>query len=379
MAATAVELSRISTAWRRADPLPLALATLVEVEGSSYRRPGAKLLIHADGSTVGNLTGGCLDQEIVEAAQTTHQTGTAQVVGYDLRGEDEAILGWGMGCNGVLRVLVEPAGPENSMLQVLEAAVRLRRPVRILTVISGPPGTIGHRWWQVDGDEPGSTIAVPVPAPVPVPVPPSIHAVLADRTDGVVTVADGSTELRVFAESLLPTPRLVVCGAGDDVPPVIRAATALGWEAVVVDHRRHLLDPDRFPAGTRLLRADPAQDPGLDIDGFSCVVVMTHNFLQDCAYLAAALKTPARYVGVLGPERRLQRMRDFLAADGIHPTASDEARLRGPAGLDLGGQGPDEIAVEIIAEVLAATRRPTANQTTGARVPRRTPSTAYAS
>jgi xanthine/CO dehydrogenase XdhC/CoxF family maturation factor len=145
MGATAVELTRIRTAWRTTNRRPLALATLVEVEGSSYRRPGAKLLIPADGSTVGNLTGGCLDQEIVEAAHETHRTGTAQVVGFDLRGEDEAILGWGMGCNGLLRVLVEPAGPENSMLQVLETAGRLRRPARTLTVVSGPPGTAGGR------------------------------------------------------------------------------------------------------------------------------------------------------------------------------------------------------------------------------------------
>jgi xanthine/CO dehydrogenase XdhC/CoxF family maturation factor len=184
-------------------------------------------------------------------------------------------------------------------------------------------------------------------------MPLSIRTLLAGPAEGVVTVADGPSELRVFAETLLPTPRLVVCGAGDDVPPVVRAATALGWEAVVVDHRRHLLDPARFPAGTRLLRAGPE----LAIDGFSSVVVMTHNFLRDCEQLAAALKTSARYVGVLGPSRRLERMLDFLAGDGIRPTASDAVRLRGPAGLDLGGQGPDEIAVEIIAEVLAATRR----------------------
>jgi xanthine dehydrogenase accessory factor len=346
MAATATELSRISTAWRGADPLPLALATLVEVDGSSYRRPGAKLLIHADGSTVGNLTGGCLDQEIVEAAQAVYETGIAQVVGYDLRGEDEAILGWGMGCNGLLRILVEPAGPENSMLQMLETSVWLRRSVQILTVVSGPAGTVGQRWWQVAGDEPGGTMDAPVG--------PRIQALLADSTDGVVTIADGPNELRVFAESLLPSPRLVVCGAGDDVPPVIHAAAALGWETVVVDHRRHLLDPDRFPADTRLLRANP----GLDIDDFSCVVVMTHNFLQDSEYLATALKSPARYIGVLGPHRRLQRMRDFLTTRGIRPTSSDEARLRGPAGLNLGGQGPDEIAVEIIAELLTITRTP---------------------
>jgi xanthine dehydrogenase accessory factor len=336
MSATAAELAAISHAWRSSHRPALALATLVEVEGSSYRRPGARLLIDADGNVVGNLTGGCLDQEIVEAAQNVHRTGTAQVVDYDLCGDEEAVLGWGMGCNGLLRILVEPATPTNSMLQLLDQALRLRKPVRIATVLSGPH--VGHRWWQVDGDEPSGTLPGPV------------SPVLDEPADsGAVTV--GTDRLRVFTETLLRAPRVVICGAGDDVPPVVRAATGLGWDVVVVDHRRLLLDPDRFPAGTTLLRTVP------DVDAFTSVLVMTHNFLRDCEYLAVALATPAQYIGVLGPNRRLRRMRDYLAAGGILPTLADETRLHGPAGVDLGGQGPDEIAIEIIAELLTASRR----------------------
>ncbi|ONI66777.1 hypothetical protein BWI15_26620 [Kribbella sp. ALI-6-A] len=324
MSATPAELAAITAAWR--DGNPLALATLVEVEGSSYRRPGARLLINADSSTVGNLTGGCLDQEIVEAAHAVHRTGTARVVEYDLRGDEEAVLGWGMGCNGLLRVLVEPATPSSSMLQVLDQSVRLRRAIRIATVVSGPQ--TGLRWWQVDGEYAGRTLPGALPSGLD---------------------ADGH---HVFAETLLPRPRVVICGAGDDVPPVVRAATGLGWDVVVVDHRRLLLDSKRFPAGTTLLRTLP------DLDVHSYVLVMTHNFLRDCEYIAAALATPARYIGVLGPNRRLRRMQQYLASDGLTPSQVEAGRLRGPAGLDLGGQGPDEIAIEIVAEILAATRRP---------------------
>jgi xanthine/CO dehydrogenase XdhC/CoxF family maturation factor len=111
-----------------------------------------------------------------------------------------------------------------------------------------------------------------------------------------------------------------------------------------------LLEPDRFPPGTALVSTFPA------VDTFSSVLVMTHNFLRDSEYLSHALATPAQYIGVLGPNRRLQRMRDYLAADGVLPTSADEARLHGPAGLDLGGHGPEEIALEIVAGLLAATR-----------------------
>ncbi len=312
MSATAAELAAIRQAWRNGHRPALALATLVEVEGSSYRRPGARLLINADGSTAGNLTGGCLDQEIVEAAETVHRTGSAQVVEYDLRGDEEAVLGWGMGCNGLLRILVEPATPSSSMLLLLDQAVLMRKPVQITTVVSGPQ--TGLRRWQVDGEEARGTL---------------------------IDVG----EQHVFTETLAPAPRVVICGAGDDVPPIVRAATGLGWDVVVVDHRRALLDPTRFPASARLTRTLPT------VDSASYILVMTHNFLRDAEYLAAALTSPATYIGVLGPSRRLQRMRDYL---GI--TAA-EARLRGPAGLDLGGQGPDEIAIEIIAELLAAARQ----------------------
>jgi xanthine dehydrogenase accessory factor len=342
MSATAAELAAISHAWRLSHSL--ALATLVEVEGSSYRRPGARLLINDDGSTVGNLTGGCLDQEIIEAAHTVHRTGTAQILEYDLRGEEEAVLGWGMGCNGLLRILVEPATPANTMVELLDHALHRRKPVRTATVVSGPQ--LGQRWWRVEDEEPVGTL--------PWDFPPVLDAQPDQETPGSqapVGPGFGTDQRRVFVETLLPPPRVVICGAGDDVPPVVRAAIGLGWDVVVVDHRRPLLVPDRFPIGTTLVRTFPA------VDAFSLVLVMTHNFLRDSEYLSSALATPAQYIGVLGPSRRLHRMQDHLAASGVLPPQADDARLHGPAGLDLGGQGPDEIALEIVAGLLAATRR----------------------
>ncbi|WP_328993210.1 XdhC family protein [Kribbella sp. NBC_01245] len=299
MTATATELAAIHAELRT--PSAIALATLVAVTGSSYRRPGARLLVHSDGRTVGNLTGGCLDQEIVEAAAEVHRDQQAKVVTFDLTGDDEAILGWGMGCNGILHILIEPISPA---LDFLDDVVRFRRTTTVHTVIAGPPETIGRRWWA--------------------------EAFVGD--------------VAVFTEVMVPQPRVVICGAGDDVPPLARVADIQGWETFVVDERRLLLDPARFPDTTRLVRPEPGWQ--LIVDSESYVVVMTHNFLKDSEYLKAALATSARYIGVLGPQRRLQRLLSFLHAEGV------DERLRGPAGLDLGGQGPNEIALEIAADIL---------------------------
>lgn len=351
MSATAAELLAVLGELRPEDregrPRPLALATLVAVRGSSYRRPGARLLVREDCSTAGNLTGGCLDAEIVEAARDVERTGAARIVTFDLTAEEEAVLGWGMGCNGVLDILVEPAESARAAGHVLTEAVSARRRTTLLTLVSGT--AIGRRWWQADSEEPtGGADAGPPPG--------AVRSALAAGRSGLVTLPSAAGEERAFVEVLQPPPRLVVCGAGIDAVPVTRRAAELGWDVVVVDDRRPVLDPDRFPPGTTLILSAAGTARELPVDDNTHVVVMSHNFLRDRDYLGAALRTNARYIGVLGPRLRLQRLLDDLARDGVLPTERDGLRLHGPAGLDLGAQGPDEIALSIVAEVLAVSR-----------------------
>ncbi|MEW2400722.1 XdhC/CoxI family protein [Streptomyces sp. NPDC046862] len=329
---------------------PIALATLVDVRGSSYRRPGARLLVREDGSTVGNLTGGCLDAEIIEAAGEVERTGDARRLSFDLSADDEAVLGWGMGCNGVLDILVEPAASARVSAGVITEAMSARRPAALLTIVSG--SAVGQHWWQTGSAGParGPEGAGPPPDAVR-------SALVAGRT-GLVTLPSsrGRGEEQAFVEVLQPPPRLVVCGAGVDALPVTRRAAELGWDVCVVDDRRPALSPDRFPPGTTLILSSAGPSRELPVDGNTHVVVMSHNFLRDRDYLGAAMATDARYIGVLGPRRRLQRLLDDLGRDGVALTGRDGRRLHGPAGLDLGAQGPDEIAISIIAEVLAASR-----------------------
>jgi xanthine dehydrogenase accessory factor len=355
MSATASELLAVLAELEREDgeqPRPLALATLVAVRGSAYRQPGARLLVREDGSAVGNLTGGCLDAEIVEAAHEVDRTQTAKVVTFDLTGEEEAILGWGMGCNGVLEILVEPAAAARSAGRVVAEAVLQRRRTAVLTVIAGDARAVGERWWQVES---GELVGPTGEVPTFLAASAARNALAAGRT-GVVAVPSQAGPVQAFIEVLQPPPRLVVCGAGDDAVPVTRRGADLGWDVVVVDHRRFLLHPDRYPEGTTLVHADRNVAEKLPVDGNTHVVVMSHNFLRDRDYLGAALRTQARYIGMLGPRLRLQRLLDDLGRDGVLLTARDGARLHGPAGLDLGAQGPDEIALSIVAEVLAASR-----------------------
>ena len=177
-------------------------------------------------------------------------------------------------------------------------------------------------------------------------------AVAQDRTN-VVQVAGRD----VFVERVVPPQRLLVCGAGHDAVPVVARAASLGWDVVVVDDRSNFLTPERFPGAAEFVHTPPGDTAtATRIDERTAAVVMSHNFMRDADYLAALAPTGLAYLGMLGPGKRLRRLLDHLADEGIHVDEADLVHVHGPAGLDLGAEGPDEIAVAIVAEVMAATR-----------------------
>jgi xanthine dehydrogenase accessory factor len=178
---------------------------------------------------------------------------------------------------------------------------------------------------------------------------------LGDERSEVRELAPG---VRAFVEVLDPPLRLVICGAGHDAIPLVRAASVLGWNVVVVDDRPALLTPERFPEARSLVAVD---DPALaakaaGVDDRTFAVVMTHNFLKDEEYLRSLLAAPAPYVGILGPGARTERLLRELRDEGVDVDGARE-RIHGPAGLDLGGEGPEEIAQAIVAEIVAVKRR----------------------
>ena len=325
----------------------VALATIVAVRGSTYRREGARLVVAAEGPTVGNISGGCLEGDIADTAREVMATGRPEVRHFDLTADDEAVWGWGLGCNGTIDLLVEPAANARPFVAAMRTAARKHRAVALVTVTEGP--AIGGRLIvHPNGKTEGSLGESARTA--------GLEALAAGRSRTAV-LDDGT---KVFVEVLEPPLHLIVCGAGHDAIPVVEFGARLGWEVDVVDDRRAMLKEERFPNATRRVHSQPAvAAESVVVDERTCVVVMSHNFLRDAAYLRSFLGRRLPYLGVLGPATRLQRLLDHLAAEGFTPTPAPEdlAHVHGPAGLDIGAEGPEEIAWAIVAEILAVQRK----------------------
>lgn len=309
------ELTEIVTAWEavRADGGEALLATVVGVSGSTYRRPGARMLLSREGRLAGSVSGGCLEGDILQKAWWRTERGAA-IVTYDSTDADEDVVwGFGLGCNGVVQVLLERVSPERpGPLDALASVVRERHPQRIVTVIASndpavPLGTAPAGW-----------------------TPP-----------GNVTV---------FQETVQPPAPLVIFGAGQDALPLVRQAKELGWHVTVADTRGTRARPERFPLADSVCLGWPDGE----IDERTAAVVMTHNYPDDRRVLESLLLSPAGYIGQLGPRVRTERLLAEMADDGLVITEEMRSRLHAPIGLDLGADNPEEIALSIVAEIQAA-------------------------
>jgi xanthine/CO dehydrogenase XdhC/CoxF family maturation factor len=332
----------------------MALATIVAVRGSTYRRPGARLLVPEDGAPIGNISGGCLEGDVADMARIVMEEGRARLAGWDLTADDDEVWGLGLGCNGAIEVFIEPAERAAEVAGALRMALEREQPICLVTVVESGDELVAPGARLVvtpDGGAGGSLGDETVTAEAAA----AARDLLAAGRSEIRTLTGGA---RVFIEVLEPPLRLVICGAGHDAVPMVAAAAALGWRPVVVDDRPAFLTPERFPEAAGFVRVEDPQEVATDapIDDRTAVVVMTHNFLRDQAYLRGLLKTPAAYVAMLGPAARTQKIFLDLADEGIEMSDGDRERIHAPAGLDLGAEGPDEIAQAIVAEIIAARR-----------------------
>jgi xanthine/CO dehydrogenase XdhC/CoxF family maturation factor len=315
---------------------PAVLATVVRVSGSAYRRPGARLLLCRDGRRVGGVSGGCLEGDIARKAWWRTGSGPA-VVRYDSTGDgDEAEAAFGLGCNGVVDVLLERLDPAEPPAGLAAARRWLgeRKPGVVARVLGGAAvgGTLTLGPDGVGHDLPGELAeAVRVEA----------ESCLAGGSSRVV----GAAGTEVFVEVVRPAQSLLVCGGGFDVPPLVRQAKAVGWHVTVFDPRaaaaRQFADADAVAASVAELPLEPG----------GAAALVTHNFEDDKTLLPVLLRSPLAYVGVLGPKRRTDRLLAALA--DFAPTDTELVKLHAPVGLDVGAETPAEIALAIVAEVRA--------------------------
>jgi xanthine dehydrogenase accessory factor len=335
----------------------MALATIVEVRGSTYRRPGARLLVPEEGAPIGNISGGCLENDVADVARIVMSEGHARVVSFDLTADDDAVWGWGLGCNGAIELFVEPADKAAEVASALRMALEEERPISMVTVLSSSmPGVEqGNRLLvKPDGDTQGTLGSRELDAPARA----AALEQLGREQSEIRTLPGPGGEARAFVEVLEPPLRLVICGAGHDAAPLVRAAAGLGWSPVVADDRPAFLNHERFPEAAAFVPLERPLDVAevAPIDERTFVVVMTHNFLRDKAYVRSLLGSPARFIAMLGPGARTQRLLAELRDEGAQITEGDLARIHGPAGLDLGAEGPEEIAAAITAEIVAVKR-----------------------
>jgi xanthine/CO dehydrogenase XdhC/CoxF family maturation factor len=334
----------------------MALATVVASRGSTYRRPGARLLVAESGDLIGNISGGCLDNDIRREAKEVMAGKGARIVDFDLTADDEAVWGWGLGCNGALEVFVEPPDHAAEVVGALKQALEERRTIGLVTVLTSKVAEVepGARLLvHPDGKTEGGLGADPaVEASAVSAALEALESRKASRRDLAV---QGKGEISAFVEPLEPPVRVLICGAGEDVIPLVRLAAAIGWETVIADDRENLLNHDRFPEATRFVYLPQALDVVKEagVDRLTAAIVMSHNYMRDQDYLKALLGTDVVYIGMLGPKARLRRLLPDLAKEGIYPSEEDERKMHGPAGLDIGAEGPEEIAWAVIAEILA--------------------------
>jgi xanthine dehydrogenase accessory factor len=327
----------------------MALATIVGVKGSTYRREGARLLVPAEGRPVGTISGGCLEGDVRVSAVEVMDVGIPRLLHFDLTAEDEAVWGWGLGCNGVIDVFVEPAEGAFATAGAIRRAVEEHRFLCAVTVVETTPDgpMLGTRMLV----HPGGTAEGSLGAGLDSKVMAEASAALDDERSRTAELTDG---VRAFFEVLAPPPRLLVCGAGHDSIPLVKFAAGLGWQVEVLDDRDGFLKPHRFPGASKFVKTEPIDAAArAEPDGRTYVVVMTHNFLRDKDYLRSFLGSPVAYIGMLGPNARLEKLLEQLRREGYEPREEDLRVVHGPAGLDLGGDGPDEVAWAIVGELLA--------------------------
>lgn len=370
------EIKLIIEAFERAQQQgqKTALATVVHVEGSSYRAPGARMLITEEGLLTGAISGGCLEGDALRKALMVIMQDQPLLVTYYTTDEENPVLGINLGCNGTIRVLIEPVHIEDTQnpIALLKIAAQEKLPMVLVTLFSlkdyrdVQQGTrlLVKSDFSMEGnmifpngndDELSSCVRDNILNDVK-KVFEAAHSFFVNycfTNEKKVGEKSMQHELSAFFEYIKPDISLVIAGAGNDVFPVVKMAELMGWNVTLMDGRPNYANARRFPA-CHIVIAEP-EKALLDnlINKRTAFLIMSHNYHYDKAVLRRLSQYDVPYIGMLGPRKKYERMVNELKKEGIVFSSLQQACIHSPVGLDIGAETPEEIACSIIAEINA--------------------------
>ena len=352
------EINNIITSYdeARLEGKQTVMATVVHLEGSSYRRPGARMLITDEGKLTGAISGGCLEGDALQKALLVMAQQKSRIVTYDTMDEDDNTLGVGLGCNGVIQVLMEPVNATDPMnpIEFLRKVADKRQKAVLVTLFSLEDKKNTQAGTCLLLDESGNFLGNLPDHDLENILKEDAAAAFANEKSSFKNYISDKYNLTAFIEFVKPAVSLVIIGAGNDVIPLVDMADVIGWESRVVDGRSSHARPERFVKACQVLVSKPENVlEQIPIDEQTVFVLMTHNYNYDKAMLKALVTKKIRYVGMLGPKKKLDRMLGELKDEGFSLTEAQRSIVYGPVGLDLGAETAEEIALSIIAEIKA--------------------------
>ena len=331
-----------------------ALATVVHVEGSSYRKEGARMLITEDGELTGAISGGCLEGDALRKALFVMQEKKAKLVVYDTSNEDDVEVGYQLGCNGIIQVLIEPINNDDliSPISLLKEAIANRSKAIIVTVFSLKNNS-SQKGTCLLLKESGTMLETIQDKVLLDKLLVDANIALQNNQSSIRKYVYDDNELTAFINILKPQVTLVLVGAGNDAMPLVKMGEVIGWKVMVVDGRANYANKKRFTSGCQVMVSKAEEIfSSIEIDDQTMFVLMTHNYNYDLAVLRQLILLNARYIGILGSRNKLRRMIEELSAEGIDAN-KELSNVYSPVGLDIGAETPEEIALSIMAEIQA--------------------------
>jgi xanthine dehydrogenase accessory factor len=333
-----------------------ALAAVVHLNGSSYRRPGARMLVTDEGELTGAISGGCLEGDALRKAMMVLSQQKSRLVTYDTNDEDDATIGIQLGCAGIIQVLFEPinVNDNNNPIQLLRKAIAIRQHSVLITLFSLEDKKNEHAGTCMLIEKNGN-ISGDIPFPdLKKNIMEDAALVMQAQSSSFKNYKSKNFSVTAFIEFLQPPVSLVVVGAGNDAIPMMQIADILGWDVRIIDGRGTHARPERFVGACQVLVSKPEKVlKQIPIDQRTAFVLMTHNYNYDLAMLKALIFQDVMYIGLLGPKLKLERMLDEIKGQGTQIEEQHLQKIYGPVGLEIGAETAEEIAVSIIGEIQA--------------------------